>query len=349
MGKIKKFPNNKIRTELDTTEAFNLIERREDTLQLKRDLLEYVISYSEEKLKETNRVLGQMILEFDTFDAYALGEVEALNFVFRSERGYEFLVNLVISDSENGDEEEFQLFFGSVLTHIKENTVYVFNWDTKQWVPAPQTPVWLEDAMKRGGATAVFLQFCLDCFSEQLLDNAPEDGRQEYLNELVEKHKPIIDLYEKLDGLMDFDLLYSSADEQSCFGLFPDNPQAQGIAVIHDGDKFCVWQYLDNDEIDFARQAHSDLSGANTDIDFCSSLCRTGFTEKDIEKTADSLRTILDHYYPEDVYLFPISGERYVKVSNPFGGIDTKDVKGMPGELTKDEKTQIEYLKHFFS
>lgn len=349
MGKIKKFPNNKIRTELDASEAFNLIERREDTLQLKRELLEYVISYSEEKLKETNRVLGQMILEYDTFDAYALGEVEALDFVFRSERGYELLVNLVISDSENGNEEEFQLSFGSVLTHIKENTVYVFNWDTKQWDPAPQTPVWLEDAMNGGGATAVFLQFCLDCLSEQLLDNAPEDGRQEYLKELVEKHKPIIELYEKLDGLMDFDLLYFSAGEQSCIGLFPDNPQAQGIAVIHDGYKFCVWQYLDEDEVGLAGLAHYDIFGTDTDNEFYRPLCRSGFTEKDIEKVANALRTILDHHYPEDVYLFPISEERYVKVGNPFSGIDAKDVKGKPGELTKDEKMQIEYLKHFFS
>lgn len=327
MGKIKKFTRKA--AELDAIEAFNEIAYMHTLLESREALIRHVIEDSKERLKPVNREIGKLELVEDNFLEQIRDNGYPIAFLFHSESGYDYTVTL--TEAEEGEDASVGMV--CILTHPLRDGTEVYDWENQKWIVVDSGGKWVEDVLEEGGARAAFLEY--------MLDMEPEDSRltEESFSAMCGKHKPLLDLCGRLDGLVDFDYVFVNAGRDGVTGLIPAD-DVFGIAVLYEDGKFRILQQLEDTYICLA----CDQSGAEyPENDF---LHVPVYTCDDVEEAEKALRLMLDHFYQEETFVFPLSDRHYIRTPNPF--LDLKTVMGSEEELTDKEKMRMRYLANFF-
>lgn len=332
MGKIKKFP--KKMAELDATNSLEEINYMHALLNSKQELIQYLIEDSKERLKPINRVIGKMELIDDNFTEQLCKDEYPITFLFRSKTGYDYMVTLDGPDEEE-DDEDVECVMEFTLTHPLQDGFEVYDWDNDSWSVFNMGGRWVEDILKEDSTRNSYL----NCILETRFADFKEFTNESF-EAMCQENKPLLDLYEYLDGLVDFDSILVNTKLDSVIGLVPDDVDIVGVAVRYENGKFRILQYLEDVSIFFAcEEAQADYP----DSEF---LYVPVYTCENVEKAGEVLRMVLDHYYRDETFVFPLSDRHYIRTSNPFLSLD--NVMGSDGELTEKEKMRVRYLESFF-
>ena len=96
------------------------------------------------------------------------------------------------------------------------------------------------------------------------------------------------------------DVVYDGDDYEFEISLEPKDPCCFGFKVVYHNGSFLLLEYIENDEELYDREPFT---------------VEVGNTE-DIDKIADILRELGDHYLEEDVASIPLSLTAYMKVTS---------------------------------
>lgn len=329
MGKIRKFTRKTV--ELDASDTLREIEYIHSLLESREALIRYVIEDSKERFRPINRVIGKMKLLEDNFVEQIRDNGYPIAFRFLSESGYDYLVTLLEPEEDDDDRYELEC----ILTHPLQDGFEIYDWEKNNWNVVNRGGKWIEDILKEDSVRSAFLECIINtgfARSTQLI--------KESFDAMCEKYSPIMELYERLEGLMEFDHILTGADLDGTIGLIPADDKVSGIAVQYEDGRFRVLQYLEDVFICFAcDEAQADYP----DNDLLYVPVYTCDNAEDAEKV---LRMTLDHYHQEETCVLPLSDRHYIQTPNPFLSLET--VMGKEGELTEQEEMRVSYLENFF-
>lgn len=301
MGKITRIEKNCI----DITETLQALDACEEAVQAKRIMLREVKKIAEEYLKKVNRNIGRLEymhtvdldMELENMDDPIMDLLTVgTSFVmlFSSDRGYGLYVMLNIDDDISADLE---------LSHDLENGREWYDWNTGEWTA--EVNGWIEEVLKTGGTEAVFLRYLMD--SGLIIPSGDDEQDKALFEGMCNSSKELLTLYEETGGMLFFDYT-----EDGSVTLIPDDPNVFGFAIQYKDGCYRFLRYVDD----------ADLSGGGEAAEI--------FSEDRLEDVKVLLNEYLDHYYPEETFICPLSHDAYVRSEEPS--------KGLPVIFTSDEK-----------
>ncbi|MCC8047350.1 MAG: hypothetical protein LIP12_18000 [Clostridiales bacterium] len=352
MAKTIAFPLN-ARVASMAAVAREMTEAQTNAFMEQQSLFEELLVFLEKNAKECLKeaMLPQMEFRLDPADLQSLlldaedwlGNHQK-NFTFRSEddeNEYRLILNLHAQESE--EEEKCKYLMNATLLAITDGRVRIFDYQTKQWDEDRDLQKYFE-YMEEGEAEAQYLTALADFFDTGVYFQ----NFGEVLANLRQM-RPLIRLYQQLDGLARFEFVANGANELLIL-LVPADPNRLGCAVQCIGEQYAICQYFSGKEqkssipswladiFDTEEEEESHLPG------MLMGVC----AERSANRVAQSLQYWWDHYTPEPTYTIPLSLKAAVQSPRPW---EEPLVETFPDErdLTPDEQQSLFRLCQFLN
>lgn len=288
-------------------------------------MLREVKKIAEGYLKKVNRNIGRLEyvhtvnLDVDTqdlddpiMDLLTVGT--SFEMLFSSDRGYDLSILCHIT----GDTDDTSVDIG--LSHELENGKEWYNWNTGEWTA--EVNGWMEDIFTEGGTKADFLRYLID--SGHIILSGNDEQDKALFRGICNSNKELLTLHEETGGMLFFDYT-----EDGSITLSPDDPNVFGFAIQYEDGCYRFLRYVDDADIS--------KNGEATEI----------FSESHLETVKLLLKEYLDHYYPEEIFICPLSHDAYVRSVEPSVDLPVVFI-GADKALSTDAKKILKGLKRRF-
>lgn len=261
-----------------------------------------------------NEAANKCGLDFDLFDldenscndfisSFLNHIVRPLNYVYKTDNDIVYEICVIVMMPEMG-----QVKGQYAVLKTENNVSYSYHFAEKIWdkiqeeqVMPPQTLRALE---KNGPEIRLQQMFLSGGFTMDAYKN------------FLEKNEPFVKLFYKVCDYIEPHYI-ESADEKGRhkieFLMFPrDAGKCYGFRVLYDDGEFILQQSLA-----YMRFVHpSDTYWDDPEKDRYQDYCREVGRTRDIEKMADCLCRLADHYFADETGIIPLSLDSYMRVKN---------------------------------
>lgn len=229
--------------------------------------------------------------------------VSPLNYVYRTENDIVYEICVIVMKPEMG-----QITGQYAVLKTENNISYSYHFKEEVWdkiqeeqVMPPQTLRALEE---NGPEIRLQQMFLSGGFTMEAYKN------------FLKKNEPFVKLFGKVYDYVEPHYI-ESADENGKhkieFLMFPrDAVKCYGFRVLYDDGEFILQQSLDYMRFVHPSETYWDDPEKDRYQDYCREVGRT----RDIEKIADCLCRLADHYFVDETGMIPLSLNSYMKVKN---------------------------------
>ena len=282
-NKIREFPNKPAYNNyLDYSGELSRIAGLQSILEGKRDILEVIKEENSKVLRQCGRNIGRMELIYDDYIESVMSDFEPFSFVFASRKKYE--LRLEFEPQEDGTTE-----IRCTLSHTLPDGIEYYILEADKWIKEPKG--WADNIPEEDSAKTAFLNMCLemDIFSED------EDDGEEF-NEYYEENQPLMALYDKMDGILDFGII-NEPDGSVTACLEPENTYIAGFTVTCSDGEYHIMQLIDSFS---TAQAYEEMHPDSTENPYIGFKRQTVYSTADVGRVVHCLMLMLDHYFKDE-------------------------------------------------